>query len=178
MNENRKLTEAKFFLSKMREVCDNPAEFEHYLSAFLSAARSVLQYALEEAKTRPGGQSWYDGQVSGDSALRFFKDKRDVNIHVKPLAVMQEVTLTEKVTLHISESLYIESRGPDGTLEVCETHTEPSGATIQRSESTVKVKFTFPDWAGEHDVVGVCQDYLDRLTVFVASAIGVGIITR
>lgn len=111
MNEKRKLVEARFFLGKMRQARALPDEFEHYLSAFLSAARSVLQYALEEAKTKPGGQAWYDGQVSGDSSLRFFKDKRDVNIHVRPLGVMQQVTLTEKVTVHISESFaYRESR--------------------------------------------------------------------
>lgn len=177
MNEQRKLDEATFFLTKMREVADNPVEFEHYLSAFLSASRSVLQYALEEAKTKSGGQRWYDAQVSGDAALWFFKDKRDVNIHVRPLGVMHEVTLTEKVTLNISESLRIESHGSDGRLEVLETHIAPEAITSQRSESTVKVKFTFPDWAGDHDVVSVCHDYLDKLTVFVGNAMGAGMIT-
>jgi hypothetical protein len=40
---------------------------------------------------------WPTGQAS--PVLAFFKDKRDVNIHGRPIALMQTTTLTE--TVHI-----------------------------------------------------------------------------
>jgi len=65
MNERRKLAEGERFLDHLRNTkFDGSGGFdraalEDYLSAFVSAARSVLQYALKEASTHAGGQQWY-----------------------------------------------------------------------------------------------------------------------
>jgi len=62
MLEVKKIREAQFFctlaLDEERKVNDDPERFEWILSAFLSAARSVLQYAHNEAvlEGRPGGR--------------------------------------------------------------------------------------------------------------------------
>jgi ABC-type transport system substrate-binding protein len=55
MNESQKIREAEYFLAQMDRERENAENFGHNLSAFLSSARSVLQYALEEAKPKPGG---------------------------------------------------------------------------------------------------------------------------
>lgn len=60
MNEQHKLTEALYFLSHLGPSSLDPQEYSFELSAFLTAARSVLQYARKEAITKPGGQEWYD----------------------------------------------------------------------------------------------------------------------
>jgi len=177
MNEKNKLTEAEFFFGKMAQVDGAPNDFSHYLSAFLSAARSVLQYALEEAKTKPGGQRWYDAQTAGDTVLRFFKDKRDVNIHVKPLVLMQQTVITEKVSLTISESLHIDVRSAEGSVEVHEIKSEPVVPAMQQSHSSVKEQFAFVDWSGSGDVMAVGQTYLTRLKAFVQSGTGAGFIS-
>lgn len=91
MNEFEKIREAEYFLGRMtaeREVRD---AFRFNPSAFLSAARSVLQYALEEARRKPGGQAWYDGHMAASPILTFFKDRRDVNIHVEPVALRADI---------------------------------------------------------------------------------------
>jgi hypothetical protein len=53
MLEDKKIREAHFFyalaLNEERKVNDDRDTFEHFLSAFLSASRSVLQYAHNEA---------------------------------------------------------------------------------------------------------------------------------
>src|SRR5207249_2882101 len=60
MHEEGKLQEASHFLGQMRSSLEDPEVFRYNLSAFLSAGRSVAQYALKEAQTKPGGQVWYD----------------------------------------------------------------------------------------------------------------------
>ena len=84
MHEQHKLDEAQYFLDRLGQLPE-PDSFRYELSAFLSAARSALQYALEEAKTKPGGQAWYDAQVSGKTLVKFFRDKRDISIHRQPV---------------------------------------------------------------------------------------------
>lgn len=85
MNEIKKLEEAKYFFTQMMDYQQNRDIFIYNLSAFLSAARSVLQYAKEEAKSKPGGQAWYDNLMKSSPELKFFKDKRDLNVHDKPI---------------------------------------------------------------------------------------------
>ena len=56
MREQDKIAEADHFLARMNQSPEAPS-FRYELSAFLSASRSALQYALEEAKTKPGSGS-------------------------------------------------------------------------------------------------------------------------
>ena len=91
MHERLKLTEARHFLDRMHAEHDNPAAFALELSAFLGAARSVLQYARREAELKRGGQQWYD-QAMANPLFGFFRDLRDNSIHevpVKPLTKMK-----------------------------------------------------------------------------------------
>ncbi len=64
MHEQAKIDEAAHFLNKMRHSVNNPTAYNHEFSAFTSAARSVLQYTLDEAKSKRGGQKWFDTQVA------------------------------------------------------------------------------------------------------------------
>lgn len=62
MNEDQKIEEAQYFLDKLTNPDLEHPGFSFELSAFLTAARSALQYALEEARLKTGGQAWYDRQ--------------------------------------------------------------------------------------------------------------------
>ena len=90
MHEQTKINEAKYFLTQMTALVDDRAAFNFNLSAFLAAARSALQYAYEAAKSKPCGQAWYDSQVGGKPVVKFFKDKRNVSIHVNPCVAVGE----------------------------------------------------------------------------------------
>ncbi len=68
MNERYKIGEAKFFLARMEESLHDREAFRYYLSAFLTAARSVTQYARMEAKSK-GRQQWYEETIAGNDVL-------------------------------------------------------------------------------------------------------------
>ena len=70
MNERYKIGEAKFFLARMKESAHAPVAFQYYLSAFLSAAQSVIQYAREESSSK-GGKQWYEKTVAGNNVLSY-----------------------------------------------------------------------------------------------------------
>src|SRR5438552_4545066 len=125
MHEKAKVSEAEFFLTCLQRSASSGDKFHYFLSAFLSAARSALQYALEEARTK-GSQSWYESAMRTSPILRFFKDKRDINIHQRPVAVMQQTILTESVHVGISESLVIVMERADGTTETREISGSPT----------------------------------------------------
>ena len=55
MYEQEKLGEANYFYSRMLSEAVDRDAFIFNLSAFLSSARSVLQYAFKEAQTKSGG---------------------------------------------------------------------------------------------------------------------------
>ena len=103
MNELDKIQEAKYFFSQMIKEKENRENFKFNLSAFLSSSRSVLQYALKEAKTKKCGQKWYSDQVSRNRVVGFLKDKRDINIHTKPPLLKRDIELKMSETIHISE---------------------------------------------------------------------------
>jgi hypothetical protein len=65
----------------------------HEVSAFLTAARTVLPYAHREAvgkparngkpaiAGKPGGQQWYDDAITRDPVIAFLSDHRNTDIH-------------------------------------------------------------------------------------------------
>jgi len=65
MNERYKIGEAKYFLARMEKSGLDPVAFQYNYSAFLSAARSVTQYAREESSSK-GREQWYDETVPGN----------------------------------------------------------------------------------------------------------------
>ena len=70
MNEQYKLDEAKFFLARMEESIRDREAFRYYMSAFLTAARSVTQYAWAESRSK-GRQKWYNETIAEYEVLSF-----------------------------------------------------------------------------------------------------------
>jgi len=68
MNERYKIGEAKFFLARMEESLHDRETFRYYLSAFLTASRSVIQYVREESRSK-GRQQWYEETIAGNDVL-------------------------------------------------------------------------------------------------------------
>ena len=63
MNELEKVREAAYPLGRMTEGREIRDTFRFKLSAFVSASRSVLQYAVKAARQHPGGQAWFDAHM-------------------------------------------------------------------------------------------------------------------
>jgi hypothetical protein len=174
VHRDRKLDEAQCCYVQMSVVQQNPEHFAFKLSAFLTAARSVLQYAGKEAKLKPGGQSWYDTTVANHGAIKFFKGKRDVNAHGKPVGP-QELNLGIEIAMRIGLGEPVEIAIFEGEKLVGhrrfesppEPALEPSHATV-RFTDTLRWRYRFTDWPGTGDVIGLCRSYLDALKIVVA----------
>ena len=187
MSKKAKIKEAEDFLARMKEEQDNREHFVHSLSAFLSAARSVLQYALNEVdpkenpSAKPGAKTWYDDLMSSGRILKFFKCKRDINIHdepVKPSAHFQ-ATFTEKAGT--SESFSIVRRDKDGKIisEYSSEESKPEPEKQEKQETSIvqEVRYKFSDWTGDEDVLTLCESYIQELEKVVKDGVSKGFIT-
>jgi hypothetical protein len=84
----KKLAEAQFFLENMtkqeRRIMGDREPFDYYLSAFLSAARTV-DYRLrhEQAAIYPAWRTTWDASLTPqeDSLMKFMVDDRNVEVH-------------------------------------------------------------------------------------------------
>ena len=174
MYEEAKLAEAKYFYSQMSTNSDDREKFTYNLSAFLSAARSVLQYALEEARGKNGGQVWYDRQIAASHTLSFFKNKRDVNIHTEPVHPTKHlnITLTERIGIGDSASIIVEDANEniksESSTETSQNDSEPQ--PLSETES-IAVHWVFSDWTGSEDIIALCQKYIDELNDLVKDGI-------
>lgn len=175
MREDEKIVEAEYFYSRMADCEKDLMAYKHNLSAFLSGARSVLQFGLAEAQTKPGGQTWYDGQITGNRIVNFFKDRRDVNIHVAPL------DLRKDVNVHIQEGLELRAEvgtvmvdvGQESLSTAPTVHSEPEKQPAASEENThseaakttvtVTETYRFLEWTGSEDIRTLCGLYLTEL---------------
>ena len=168
MHEQDKLEEAKYFFLKMQSDKEDPVAFKHNLSACLSSARSVMQYALDEAKTKTGGQKWYDEWMKSSLVSAFFKNKRDYNIHVAPVVLLEHKSITITETIRGSESITIEIKDKDGKLIGVRLISDPPNSqTPEGSSATSETIYRFDDWAKGEDVIALCSKYLAELERFV-----------
>lgn len=175
MYEKQKLEEAEYFLSRMKVEIGNPKSFQFELSAFLSASRSVLQFALKEVENTPN-QAWYDGIVSKSTVLGFFKDKRDVNIHVQPVPLQIGVTATDNATIGIMESVVVVKKKEGRVVETITSRPTEQPSTDESPLSTVTHRYSFPDWTGSEDVLVLSEKYLEELRILVDDGIRQGYI--
>lgn len=178
MNEQPKLAEAEFFLSKMSSEEANVREvFEHYLSAFLTSARSVPQYALEEVGGNLQGQSWYEGCMQSSTILQFFKDKRDINIHVEPIKPSKRFEVEIRDSMHLSDSVSIESKDKDGNVTRKSVHGEKPSTAQSVTETIVSSEYRFSDWHGGESLMTLARMYVDELRNLIADGVARGFIT-
>lgn len=177
-HEKEKLAEAYYFYSRMSVELHDRFPFVCNLSAFLSAARSVLQFACKEAKPKPGGQQWYDNLMNRSSILSFFRDKRDINIHeqpVKPLLHAEEILTS---TVHFSGSVSVTH--PDVNENVSyQSRPAISESKPKKSESPAlgTIRYRFADWKGVEDLMILCELYLQELQQVIEDGVKNGFLT-
>ena len=162
---HKKLAEARYFRRRMDEHVNDPVFFKYEMSAFLTAARTVMQYLHKECKKKGRRcKKWYDHQISKGSnkTLRFLRCKRNVNIHEHPIEPQQRDTLAITETITLGESFSISLIDEDGNVvqrEVVEhTPSEPVPTKIEQ-----KVEYRFEDWLGQEDVLELCDMYVAEL---------------
>ncbi len=180
MHEQTKLAEARYFYAQMLVEYDDRQKFTHNLSAFLSASRSILQYGVEEAKTKPGGQHWYDNYIAASNVLPFFKDKRDINIHMEPIRPVRHTNIEMKATIHLSESISVKRFDADGNelpISPVKMQEPKESAKTPDTPPVVTIKYRFKDWPGDEDIIELSQMYIDELQQFIKDGVDAGFLT-
>lgn len=181
MYEQAKLDEAKYFYSLMAAEHNDRQKFNYNLSAFLTSARSVLQYALDEAQTENGGQTWYSKQISTSHILSFFKDKRDVNIHAEPVKPSMNATVFATATVGIRASASVivhDSKGNIKYQSPMETSDRQDKQQAKEKQADITIRYRFSDWKGTEDVMTLSQMYLDELKRLVEDGKQKGFLTE
>jgi len=168
-----KLQEAFFFYTRMTESADFPAVFVYYLSAFLSASRSVLQYIELEVIGKPGtdiGNShyWFSNVVAQNDIIKFFKDKRDINIHEQPAGTKKGVGIEAHDTISISESVAIEVKDSEGNIKGQYFSESNPQHTNTNNSATIKIIHYFNDWTGNEDILELSKKYLEELNKIIS----------
>lgn len=85
-----KVSETDFFLGKMISAKSNWFEFSCFLSAFLSASRSIT-LALQQFKSIQGFDEWYaphQSKLKADPLAKFLLKKRNEHVHGGPSPVI------------------------------------------------------------------------------------------
>jgi len=178
MNENRKIVEAEYFHRQMQNVIAEYDAFGFNFSAFLSAARSAMQYALEEAMKKAGGQKWYDAHMSSRPILRFFKNLRDVNIHVQPLTLSKSVNVRVAATLVMTGNLVITKYDSQGNIiEHIEPAFQQQIIPPERQPPEVENRYMLKEWAGPEDVLTLTVSYLNEAKFVITEGITRGYIS-
>ena len=177
MNETKKLNEAKYFFLRMQQEQDRDS-FTYNLSAFLSSSRSVLQYALCEASTKENGSQWYQSYTSANTILKFFKDKRNINIHEKPVSTPAKTFININESLGISDSISVVVRDKNGNIKSQYKSESPIELTNNKPQVTIKVTYEFSEWEGNNkNALFLCQEYLHELEKIVNEGVSKGFIT-
>jgi hypothetical protein len=179
--KNQKLNEASYFLVGMMNNQGACGSFQFNYSAFLSAARSVLQYAHEEVdqdrkdNKRRNAINWYQKAVEKNKAIKWGQDERDENIHHSPATPNASVKVFPKEIVANIENVFAylnRTLVSDGSQKPKSESAEPT--TYARPE----YKYTSSRWEGPEDLLEVCAKYLRELDALVKDGVSKGYITR
>lgn len=179
-NKRRKLDEASYYFNCMVLNEHQTGLFQFNYSAFLTAARSVLQYSHEEAdpdcnhNAKPGALKWYEKAVAKSPVIKFGRDERDENIHWAPVIPNAHALIAIKEPMPIKESGLAILRGE------ARVRTIPIGAEVEVGTPLtmeLSYKYTSERWKGDENVLEVCRLYLDELKALVKDGVSQGYIT-
>lgn len=172
-----KIGEAKYFLKRMRVVASDQTVFGYYLSAFLSAARSALQYVCKEASGN-GGQKWHDDQIAKSNLACFFKNQRDINIHKDPVSPQGTIGLEVEDTIKLPTlkvfdvvEIGIGDKAYHYKIEHVEEEPLEASPSSKESKASANYGYFFNGWSGNEDVFELCESYLKVIEAIVSDGV-------
>ncbi len=177
MYEGQKLEEARYHYGRMVAEQSDRAGFNHSLNAFLASARSVLQYALKEVAHGTCGQHWYDDAVAASPVSKFFKGKRDLTIHEKPVRPLARHTISTGALISPTISVEFILRNKDGNEKQRGGSPAAQAVTQEPVSLAYSRAYHFDDWDGDEDVLTLCNTYLHQLEALVRDGIQRGYLT-
>jgi hypothetical protein len=167
VNEDAKLQEARYFLRRMDEEIADPEIFRYHVSAFLSAARSVCQYACKEASASGSGAKWYQAYVTGNHLLSFFKTERDLNIHTRPVALGGNVDVYAADSARLSDQATATTFDAQGELTQTASSLPEDPDPVGEPPLHLVFRYEFADCHDPDEVPLLCRRYLATVEALV-----------
>jgi hypothetical protein len=174
-----KLEEARFFLKHVEHHWRNVPEIDFYLSAFVSAARSVTWIMKAEFGKTPGWKSWYESKKPDEGVRALLKSMTDIrNRAIKEQPVRTQTTAKisippEAVT---SEVIAFLNGGASGQVQLealDATNTRfllKQGGKVLAPVTLEHASHALPEF-GNRDSKDVCREYLVELEALVNECI-------
>jgi hypothetical protein len=88
-NTQHKLNEASFFLGKLEQDYLKHPDFDYYLSAFISSARSVLWIMRSEYHTIEGWEDWYISKKPDQDEELFLKRVNEIRVRSEKITALK-----------------------------------------------------------------------------------------
>jgi hypothetical protein len=173
-NTKHKLAEASYFLGQAKLSLTEPVILSYYLSAFVSAARSVTFVMQFEFGKNQEHKEWYEKKqekMKTDRIFSIFKDLRDITIHQQG-----KVRFKRKILVQISEPPIINSetlgfkliRNGKVIKESNPIHAPP---VINSETPDIKPEVkVILESAPQRNGIDTCNKYLEKLNKVVSDA--------
>lgn len=145
-----KIDEAKYHLGEMivKEETRNQKDFNHVLSAYITAARSVLQFAEKYCNR------YYQANINSVKLKEYFKNLRDGNIHEKMIT-----------TITSGSSEVLSSITVSGEIDTSDINNE-----VSTSSPTNKYYYTTGETSDEYgtdSIVELGKQYIKEIENFI-----------
>lgn len=177
----RKLEEAKFFLEQLEPNYGKAKKFDFFLSAYISAARSVLWIMKAEYGKIPGWKSWYASQKPNTEERALLKGTNDLRTRTlkrEPLSTLASITVQGiKLKPEQAEAFRAQMTKAKGTkLPVRISGTvgnfllemQLDGECVSYEGAEILATRELPEFPNE-DIVQVCERYYDAIAKVVAT---------
>ena len=166
-----KLAEAEFFLKHLEEHWRHVPHVDFYLSACISAARSVTWVMNAEFGKVPGWQQWYDGKKPSKKIRELLEQINDVRVRLTKTHPVKTATFAnihirqEDITPEVlnylnsghSESMRLEPIDQSNTV-----FNLMVGGRVLTKAFLKKAEHKMSEFQGR-DSKDVCKEYIDEL---------------
>jgi len=159
-----KIDEAKFFLSKFIESYNNK-EFKYYLSAFISAARSISMIMEQNAHYK----EWFTKRKATEEEsfiVKRAKKLRNINTHEKPIETHRVISGIFTVPEGFNAAEYLGKENmlnisqPDKNGNVFISVPTEAGEALRGEMDEYKIVNNLTD---DEDLYDLCEKYLTIL---------------
>lgn len=171
-NTRKKFNEAQFFLELMDLNCNSFPNFNYYVSAFISAARSVTWIMGCEYNDQPGWKEWFKSREPTEVDDEFLKMTNKIRIKTVKTTPIQTnfcVTLNippEEVTPQLKE--YFKSLKPKELAELLVNKNDNAQDTLIEGRKVLSFDESvhttmYVDGFPKHDIRQLGHKYIDFL---------------
>ena len=166
-----KFKEATFFLNQLKLIDKKCIEeFDFYLNAFITSARSVTWIMKAEFSKKPDFIKWYDSyevRKNHNKYLKIFNDFRVQTTKIKPVKTVSRVVLTfpemgNERAIEKFEKLQKSNLGIKYTAEFYSSNERGDRLQNEKDIHLTRVKFAdihqaIPGY--RKNIIGMCNDY-------------------